>query len=64
MKHPLIPDPNTLFPNDYGTSCFIKNAVTAPNIQIGDYTTTTMKTTRPGLKSGTSSLTIRNSATG
>ena len=38
MKHPLIPDPNTLFPNDYGTSCFIKNAVTAPNIQIGDYT--------------------------
>ena len=37
MKHPLIPDPNTLFPNDYGTSCFIKNAVTAPNIQIGDY---------------------------
>ena len=57
MKHPLIPDPNTLFPNDYGTSCFIKNAVTAPNIQIGDYT-------RPGLESGTSSLTIRNSATG
>ena len=33
-----IPDPNTLFPNAYGTSCFIENAVTAPNIQIGDYT--------------------------
>lgn len=32
-----IPDPNRLFPNEYGTSCFIKNAVTAPNIQIGDY---------------------------
>ena len=33
-----IPNPNELFPNEYGTSCFIKNAVTAPNIQIGDYT--------------------------
>lgn len=33
-----IPTPNELFPNEYGTSCFIKNAVTAPNIQIGDYT--------------------------
>ena len=29
-----IPDPNRLFPNEYGTSCFIKNAVTAPNIQL------------------------------
>lgn len=33
-----IPNLNELFPNEYGTSCFIKNAVTAPNIQIGDYT--------------------------
>lgn len=31
-----IPDPNLTFPNDYGTSCFIKNVVKAPNIQIGD----------------------------
>lgn len=30
-----IPDPNLTFPNDYGTSCFIKNVVKAPNIQIG-----------------------------
>ena len=33
-----IPDPNAVFPNEYGTSCFIKNVVTAPNITIGDYT--------------------------
>lgn len=33
-----IPDPNVIFPNEYHTSCFIKNVVTAPNIQIGDYT--------------------------
>ena len=33
-----IPNPNEVFPNEYGTSCFIKNVVTAPNIQIGDYT--------------------------
>lgn len=33
-----IPDPNEVFPNAYGTSCFIKNVVTAPNIIIGDYT--------------------------
>ncbi len=33
-----IPDPNEVFPNEYGTSCFIKNVVHAPNIEIGDYT--------------------------
>lgn len=33
-----IPDPNTIFPNEYKTSCFIKNVITAPNIIIGDYT--------------------------
>ena len=33
-----IPDPNAVFPNAYGTTCFIKNVVTAPNITIGDYT--------------------------
>lgn len=33
-----IPNPNEIFPNEYKTSCFIKNVVTAPNIQIGDYT--------------------------
>ena len=32
------PDPNTVFPNDYGTTCFLKNVITAPNIQVGDYT--------------------------
>ena len=33
-----IPDPNRVFPNEYGTSCFLKNVVTAPNIIVGDYT--------------------------
>ncbi len=33
-----IPNPNDLFPNEYKTSCFIKNVVKAPNIMIGDYT--------------------------
>lgn len=33
-----IPDPNIVFPNAYGTSCFLKNVITAPNICVGDYT--------------------------
>mgnify|MGYP006993708672 FL=1 len=33
-----IPVPNAVFPNEYKTSCFIKNVVTAPNITVGDYT--------------------------
>lgn len=33
-----IPDPNAVFPNEYGTTCFLKNVITAPNIQVGDYT--------------------------
>ena len=33
-----IPNPNEVFPNEYKTSCFIKNVVTAPNITGGDYT--------------------------
>lgn len=33
-----IPNPNEVFPNEYKTTCFIKNVVTAPNISIGDYT--------------------------
>lgn len=37
MKY-QIPDPNAVFPNEYKTSCFIKNVVKAPNITIGDYT--------------------------
>ena len=36
MNH--IPDPNVVFPNSYGTSCFLKNVITAPNISVGDYT--------------------------
>ena len=35
MTH--IPDPNMVFPNEYKTSCFIKNVITAPNILVGDY---------------------------
>lgn len=37
MNH-RIPDPNAVFPNEYGTSCFIKNVIQAPNITVGDYT--------------------------
>ena len=33
-----IPSPDTIFPNAYKTSCFIKNVITAPNIHVGDYT--------------------------
>ena len=33
-----MPDPRAVFPNEYHTSCFIKNVVQAPNIHIGDYT--------------------------
>ena len=33
-----IPSPHAVFPNEYKTSCFIKNVVTTPNIFIGDYT--------------------------
>ena len=33
-----IPDPNVFFPNEYKTSCFIKNVIKAPNIIVGDYT--------------------------
>ncbi len=33
-----LPNPNDVFPNEFGTSCFIKNVVTAPNVFIGDYT--------------------------
>lgn len=33
-----IPNPNEIFPNEYKTSCFIKNVITAPNITVGDYT--------------------------
>ncbi len=33
-----IPNPDTVFPNEFGTSCFLKNIITAPNISVGDYT--------------------------
>lgn len=33
-----IPDPNAVFPNTYGTTCFLKNVIKAPNILVGDYT--------------------------
>ena len=31
------PNPDDIFPNEYHTSCYIKNVVTAPHIPIGDY---------------------------
>ena len=33
-----IPNPNEVFPNEFRTSCFIKNVISAPNITVGDYT--------------------------
>ena len=33
-----IPSPDARFPNEYGTSCFLRNVITAPNITVGDYT--------------------------
>ncbi len=33
-----IPSPDVVFPNEYHTSCFLKNVITAPNISVGDYT--------------------------
>lgn len=33
-----IPNPNDIYPNEYKTSCFIKNVVKAQNISIGEYT--------------------------
>lgn len=34
----FVPDADAVFPNEYKTSCFIKNVVKAPNIVVGDYT--------------------------
>lgn len=33
-----IPDQNAIFPNEYGTTCFIRNVIKAPNISVGEYT--------------------------
>lgn len=33
-----IPNSNVVFANEYKTSYYIKNAIKAPNIYIGDYT--------------------------
>lgn len=33
-----VPNPNDVFPNEYKTTCFIKNVIKAPNIIVGDYT--------------------------
>ena len=38
MEGRSFPDPNVVFPNEYRTSCFLKNVITAPNITVGDYT--------------------------
>ncbi|MDO4387579.1 MAG: CatB-related O-acetyltransferase [Eubacteriales bacterium] len=38
MDNRRIPSPDVIFPNEYKTSCFIKNVITAPNIHVGDYT--------------------------
>lgn len=59
-----IPDPNMTFPNDYGTSCFIKNVVKAPNIQIGDYTYYDDPVSPRNSRKTTCCSTGRSSATG
>ena len=33
-----IPNPDVIFPNEFKTSCFLKNVITAPNITVGDKT--------------------------
>lgn len=33
-----IPDPDQVYPNEFGTTCFLKNVIKAPNILVGDYT--------------------------
>lgn len=33
-----MPDPNTVFPTEHKTICFVKNVIAAPNISVGDYT--------------------------
>ena len=33
-----IPSQDVVFPNEYCTSCYLKNVITAPNIFVGDYT--------------------------
>ena len=38
MEESGIPDSGTVFPNEYGTSVFLKNIVKAENIIVGDYT--------------------------
>lgn len=38
MPQSKNPDPNVVFPNEYKTSVFLKNVVSAPNIFVGDYT--------------------------
>lgn len=36
MPAHAIPDPDIVFANEYGTSCFLKKVITAPNITVGD----------------------------
>ena len=36
MSH--IPSPDQVFPNQFGTTCFLKNVIKASNILVGDYT--------------------------
>ena len=38
LSNANLPSPDQIFPNEYKTSCFVKNVVKAPNVQIGDYT--------------------------
>ncbi len=33
-----IPNPNEIYPNEYKTTVFLKNVITAPNVSVGDFT--------------------------
>lgn len=59
-----IPSPDVVFPNEYKTSCFIKNVVTAPNIIIGDYTYYDDTVDPAGFEKTMCCSIIRNSVTG
>lgn len=58
-----IPNPDDIYPNEYKTSCFIKNVVSAPNIRIGEYTYYDDPSDPTGFEKTTFFLTTRNSET-
>lgn len=58
-----IPNPNEIFPNEYRTSCFIKNVIKAPNILLAIIHTMMITMIRQTLRKIMFSSIIRNLAT-